>query len=132
LSLILTSCWEKKIIKKVKWKDYVIVLEVNDGGATTSYYWNVTAHSQFLIFTREKKLFSSYSCPYIEDITIVQNTLNISCLGESQKKEVIRIDLSKIEEFDPPVRYNRCFLADSNNVYQEPEFVKEQRKGMSR
>jgi len=125
--ITLFSCGTPKELKTVNWKGNQITWTVLDGGATTSYYWQI-------FFTKEeshsrKLIFESYSWPYITDISNSNNQLLIHCHVDSNSTNTIVINLNKIDDFiENPIKYQRSMLEQTNESFNEPEFIKRDRE----
>lgn len=127
LILILFSCGKPQELKTLNWNDNQISWTVLDGGATTSYYWQIFYKSQDE--NKNKLIFESYSSPYLTDISIQNNNLVIHALDDHNQPEFINIDLTKIEDYiKEPVKYERTILKQTNDSYKEPEFIKLERE----
>src|SRR5438105_3327037 len=99
LPFFLISCSKTDDIKRLKWKEYEISLSVSNGGATTSWLWEIKAVKDASLFKSQSIIFSSYSSPFIEDIEIAGDTLKIICLDLNSKIALIDINLNYLETY---------------------------------
>ena len=126
LLLLLYSCADKKILKQIPYGDKTIFLKVHDGGATTSFWWDISIVSKGFVSENEDQIFGIYGSPSVKDIQVTNDTLKIVCYGLGVNNfQTINIDLNKVDKFiDDPVYYSKIKLEKTNDVYQEPEFIK--------
>jgi hypothetical protein len=123
LALLTCSCWATRQVKQVRWHDYTFHLAVSDGGATTSFQWQVTAQEPGLFGTREKKVFEAYGGPFLTDIQVADSTLILFTTDQGHA-ERIELALQHLPAFlQDPIRYKRYTLLQSNAFYHEPAFL---------
>lgn len=121
LLLLLSGCFKPEHLKTVSWNNHEIEWSVVDGGATTSFLWKI----HYKKWSGKKLIFQSYADPYIQDIAVIGDYLLIYC----QDSRFLYIPLDKIEDYvDHPVKYSRLALEQTNASYEEPGFIKSERK----
>ena len=128
LSLVtLLGCSPPTELKFVNWDGNQITWTVLDGGATTSYLWQIFFRKNES--DPQKLIFKSYSSPHITDISLAKSELLIHCFRDRDSEYFITIDLTKVEDFiENPVEYERSILKRTNKSYREPEFVVKERQ----
>ena len=126
LLFLLEGCIKPQELKLLNWNDNAVRWSVINGGATTSFLWEI--YFQKNSSKHKKLIFKSYSEPYITDISISGDYLIIHCSGKSNHLNLIQINLKKVEDFiDNPVNYRESILERTNDSYHEPEFIRENR-----
>ena len=127
LPLVTCSCWGTKPVKHVRWHDQAFHLTVSDGGATTSFNWQVAAHSPGFFGTRVQPVFEAYGGPFLLDLRVEDSTLVLLANDGHGHPERIELDLRHLDALAAdPVRYHRYGLEESNAFYHEPAFIKAQ------
>ena len=110
----------------LNWNDNAVRWSVVNGGATTPFLWKI--HFQRNGSKTKRLIFQSISSPYITDISITGDNLLIHCGGSGRTEELIEINMRNVDNFvDNPIKYRRSILEQTNNSYNEPEFVREDR-----
>jgi hypothetical protein len=128
LIISFTSCIRPEKIKTIDWVGNTITLSVINGGATTSYLYKIEYKRKW-IFGRERLIFWSYSTPSVDDISVENNKLIIHCFASKNQANRIVIDLKNINKFiGSPVKYRRDVLEKTNDYYDEPNFIKQDRQ----
>ena len=119
--LILNACGEPQVIKSIQWNDHKVTWEVLDAGATTSYRW--------IINVDNKKIFESYSTPYINNIQASNNDLLIYYAIGRNDSAAITINYADLNDYQRnPVVYERDILKSTNDSYIEPHYIRLERE----
>lgn len=129
LPLAMSSCWVTSPVKTVRWHAYTFQLAVSDGGGTTSFNWQVTAHYPGFFGTREKTVFEAYGGPFLKDMRVEDGILVLLANDGHVQPERIELDLQHLDALlDSPVRYQRFTLTQRNAYYHEPAFIQAARE----
>ena len=127
LIILLTSCLKPEKVKTIDWKGNTITFSTYNGGATTSYLYKIEYKRKW-IFGKDRLIFWSYSTPHINDISVENEQLIIHCFANKNRTNDIFIDLKNISKFiGNPVKYRRSVLEKTNDYYDEPDFIKQNR-----
>ncbi len=128
LIILLTSCLKPEKVKTIDWKGNTITFSTFNGGATTSYLFKIEYKRKW-IFGKDRLIFWSYSTPSVNDISVENEKLIIHCFGARNTTNDIIIDLKNINKFiGNPVKYRRDVLEKTNDYYDEPDFIKQNRQ----
>ncbi len=126
--VIFTSCSKPEKTKKIDWNGNTITFSIFNGGATTAYLYKIEYKRKWK-FGRERLIFWSYSTPSVSDISVENDNLIVHCYAVKNQANNIIIDLKNINKFiGSPVRYRRDILEKTNNYYDEPYFIQQDRE----
>jgi hypothetical protein len=126
--ILFTSCIKPEKTKTIDWNGNTISLSVINGGATTAYLYKIEYKRKW-IFGRQRLIFWSHSTPSVSDISVENDRLKIYSFASDNQTNNIIIDLKNINKFiGSPVRYRRDVLEKTNDYYDEPYFIKQDRE----
>ena len=128
LIILFTSCIKPEKIKTLDCNGNTITFSVTNGGATTAYLYKIEYKRKWIL-GRDRLIFSSYSTPAVNDISVENEKLIIHCFAVRNQIHNVVIDLKNINKFiGNPVKYRRDVLEETNDFYIEPDFLKQNRQ----